>query len=125
MKLVRWNASPWQSLDLFHDELDRFFDLSFKGSWPSVDISEDKENIYVEADLPGFEQKDINATLKKDSLVIAAKKEESRRRRNFYREVRLPAGVKHSQVKAAYKNGVLKLTLPKAEEEKAQDIRIE
>lgn len=145
MKLVRWSDNPWRALEQLQGEINRLFDLSFgrlpseleTASSPSVDVSEDKDNIYVEADLPGLEQKDINITLKRDSLCISAKREESkeekkknyhrieRTSRNFYREIALPSGVDTSKIKALYKNGVLKVTLPKKEEEKEKEIKID
>jgi HSP20 family protein len=145
MKLVRWHENPWKSLELLHNELDRFFEQPLgktifeKGlfSAPSLDISEDKDSIYVEADVPGVEQKDINISLRKNFLCIQAKKEETKDRkeknyhrlervsRNFYREVFLPKTVDADKVKAVYKKGVLNLTLPKKEEEKEKEIKID
>ena len=145
MKLVRWSDNPWRALEQLQDEINRLFDFSFGRLpqevetvyAPSVDVSEDKDNIYVEADLPGLEQKDINITLKKDSLCISAQREESKEEkkknyhriervsRNFYREVALPSAVDASKIKAVYKNGVLKVTLPKKEEEKEKEIKID
>jgi len=145
MKLVRWGDNPWRAIDELQNEINRLFDFSYgKGltataalSVPSVDVSEDKENVYVEADVPGLEQKDINVTLRKDSLYITGKKEESKEEKkknyhrlertsqSFYREVLLPREVDGSKVKATYKSGVLKLALPKKEEEKEKEIKIE
>ncbi|MCD6539102.1 MAG: Hsp20/alpha crystallin family protein [Candidatus Omnitrophica bacterium] len=145
MKLVRWSDNPWRALEQLQDEINRLFDFSI-GRFPqelgtvyapSVDVSEDKDNIYVEADLPGLEQKDINITLRRDSLCISAKREEKkeekrknyhrieRASRNFYREIALPSTVDADKIKAVYRNGVLKVTLPKKEEEKEKEIKID
>ncbi|MBU1113125.1 MAG: Hsp20/alpha crystallin family protein [Candidatus Omnitrophica bacterium] len=143
MKLVRYKplslwANPWQ-------DLGRLFDLTFDNSLglgndvlsPSLDISEDKENIYLEADLPGFEQKDIKVKIKGDILSISAKRQETKEEKgknffrkerfegSFYRTLQLPAGVDASKVNADYQKGVLKLALSKKEEEKEKEIQID
>ncbi len=144
MKLVRYRDNPWKALEDLQNEINKLFDFSF-GKFPatseifapSVDVYEDKDNIYVEADLPGFEQKDINLALKGDVLTISAQKEEKKEEKKknyyrcerfqgkFYREVDLPASVEASKIKAVYKNGVLKITLPKKEEDKEKEIKID
>ncbi|MBN2121284.1 MAG: Hsp20/alpha crystallin family protein [Candidatus Omnitrophica bacterium] len=145
MKLVKWSHSPWRTLEDIQDEINRLFDFSYDRDLaeragitaPLVDISEDKDNVYVEADLPGLEQKDISVNLRKNSLFISGKKEEVKEEKNknyhrservsrsFYRQILLPALVDQSKVKANYKQGVLKLVLPKKEEAKEKDIKIE
>ena len=103
---------------------------------PSVDVWDGKDNIYVEADISGVEQKDINVNLKDNTLTISAKKEEAKEEKkknyyrseryqgSFYRAMQLPSSVDESKIKANYKNGVLKLTLPKKEKDKAKEIKI-
>ncbi len=144
MKLVRFREDPWRALEDLQKEINKLFDFSFTKmpasldiSSPSVDIYEDKDNVYVEADLPGFEQKDINLSLKGDTLTISAEKEEKKEEKKkgylrcerfqgkFYRELELPRKVDASGIKAVYKNGVLKITLPKKEEEKKKEIKID
>jgi len=143
MKIVRYNPlnlwrNPWK-------DLDRLFDFSLDGSLGpekdilsfALDVSEDKDNIYVEADLPGFDQKDINVKIKGDILSISAKqeKEKEEKKKNFFykerfqgsffRALQLPAGVNSSKIDAQYKKGVLRLALPKREEEKEKEINID
>jgi HSP20 family protein len=146
MALMKWRPEdPWRALETLQDEINKLFDFSFgripalreETFSPSLDLWEDKDNIYVEADLPGMEQKDINLKVRGDSLVISAKKEETkeekkkgylRRERiqgSFYRELGLPASVDANKIKANYKNGVLKVVLPKKEEEKEKEIVID
>jgi len=65
MKLVKWGDSSWRAVEDLQNEINRLFDFSYGKSLapaatltvPSVDISEDENNVYVEADVPGFEQK--------------------------------------------------------------------
>ena len=137
---------PWRALTNLQNEMDRIFSSWFgrelpalreEGVAPSVDISEDKDNIYVEADLPGLEQKDISVRMNDNALVISGKKEETREEKkknyyrseryqgSFYRALSLPSSVDTSKIKAKYRNGVLKITLPKKEEEKEKEIDID
>ena len=145
MKLVRYNREPFNALDDLHHELDRLFGSSFgtllgsgtNVSAPSIDVSEDEKNIYVDADLPGFQQKDIKVNARGDILTLSAERNEQRQEKQkgylrterfqgrFYREIGLPGYADIGKIKAAYKNGVLKLTVPKKEEAQAKDIAIE
>ena len=144
MALMKFRRNdPWKALEDLHEEIDRLFDFSplRKASnevfTPLIDISEDENNVYVEADLPGFDQRDVTLSLKGDILSISAKKDEKKEEKkknyyrlermqgSFYREVLLPANVESSKIKAVYKNGVLKVTLPKKEEDKGGEIKIE
>ncbi len=152
MKLVRYNREPFNALDDLHHELDRLFGSSFgtllgsgtNVSTPSIDVSEDEKNIYVDADLPGFQQKDIKVNARGDILTLSAERNEQsqenlpagkagkkghlrteRFQGRFYREIGLPGYADISKIKAVYKNGVLKLTVPKKEEAQAKDIAIE
>jgi len=144
MKLVKWGGNPWRAVEELQSEINRLFDFSYgKGlapaatlTVPSVDISEDENSVFVEADVPGFEQKDINISLRKNILSISGKKEESKEEKkknyhrvervsqNFCREIELPKAVDGGKVKAAYKSGVLRVELPKKEEEKEKEIKI-
>lgn len=152
MKLTPYHhENPFRLLKDFGTEIDKFFESPFGGlskkdsdiAIPSLDISEDKNNIYVDADLPGFAQKDVKVKMKRDNLVINAEKESKkeedlsagraekknyyhceRYQGSFYREVALPQAVDAEKISAKYKNGVLKVTLPKKEEEKEKEISI-
>jgi len=146
MALMRYKRDDlWKTLDTLQEEISRLFNtraLKTPSVYeemlaPSVDVWEDKDNIYVEADIPGFDQKDIHLDLKGDSLIISAKKEETKEEKkknyyyseryqgSFYREITLPGNIDESNVKAAYKSGVLKVRLPKKEEEKKKEIKID
>lgn len=142
--MKRRDRDPWSLLTNFHNEISRLFGYelgrfpSFKEEdfTPSVDVWDDKDNIYVEADIPGVEQKDINVNLKDNALTISAKKEEAKEEKkknyyraeryqgSFYRTMQLSSSVDESKIKANYKNGVLKLIFPKKEKEKAKEIKI-
>jgi HSP20 family protein len=109
---------------------------SEKGLSPAFDISETDNDIHVKAELPGVDPKEIEITLTGELLTIKGEKkegkeeksEDSYRRERWYgsfsRSFRLPVEVKADSINAGYKDGVLTVTLPKAEGEKARRIEV-
>ena len=108
------------------------------GPWlPEVDIAEEKDRLIVKADLPGMKQEEIAVEVSDGVLTIKGeRKRESetkdaktyrveRSYGSFLRSFTLPAGVDAAKVNAAYKNGVLEITLPKLAEAKAKQIKVE
>jgi HSP20 family protein len=103
---------------------------------PALDVSEDKENVYVAADLPGVEEKDIKLNLQNGILTLSGEKREEKetKEKNFHRIERsygsfsrslaLPCQVAAEKAIAKFKNGVLNVTLPKKEEAKPKEINI-
>ena len=152
MALVRFrHAAP--SLDAFRDitalqgDMNRLFD-SFFGRpsegpgtecvWaPAVDMYETEGEVVVAADLPGVNQKDIHLSITGDMLTIRGERpwnplgEQRGYQRGercfgtFQRTLPLPMPVDSGEVKAAYHEGVLTVTLPKAEAVKPKEIKIE
>lgn len=126
------------------DLFERFFEdfdmpelFSEKKEWnPSFDISETDDNIIVKAEVPGMDAKDINITLTNGVLTVKGERKDEKedkdesyylkesRHGSFCRSMKLPHEVKTEEVNATYKNGVLKLVLPKAETEKVKKIEI-
>jgi HSP20 family protein len=105
---------------------------------PRVDIKEKKAKYEITADLPGVNKDDLSVTLENGVLTIEASTEEEkteeedgkvirkeRRSGKFMRSFNLGADVKESDVKANFKNGVLKLTVPTAEKQVAEPKRID
>jgi HSP20 family protein len=137
---------PFRQLTTLRDEMDkmwnRFFGEwpamePFRGDWaPSLDVSETKDNIVVKAEVPGMDTKDIDISLANDMLTIKGEKKQEKEESNenyhriertygsFSRSIRLPRDVQSDKIKASYKNGVLKVTLPKSEEAKSKEIKI-
>jgi HSP20 family protein len=103
---------------------------------PALDVSEDKENVYVAADLPGVEEKDIKLNLQDGILTLSGEKREEKetKEKNFHRIERsygsfsrsltLPCQVAADKATAKFKNGVLHVTLPKKEGAKPKEINI-
>ena len=103
---------------------------------PAVDIIEDNDIFLIELDLPGFKKSDFTITVKEGVLTLNGERkrkesEDGEHYRYFERPVgafersfRLPEHVDGEKVKASYKNGVLKLELPKKEEARPHTIQI-
>jgi HSP20 family protein len=97
---------------------------------PKVDITEDKDNLYIMAEIPGISKDNVKVTMVEDLLTISGekKKEETEEKQNYYRLERnegfftrsftLPVKVKSEKIKAEFKDGVLNIALPKVEEAK-------
>ena len=113
-------------------------DSLFEGAWsPAIDVHESKDSVVVRADLPGMKKEDIEVSIQDGVLVIRGEKKEEAERKekntvrterfygSFHRAVSLPAAVDDAKGKATYKNGVLELTLPKREEAKPKQIKID
>lgn len=112
-------------------------DISFADWSPSVDIEEEDDKYLIKADLPGVDKKDIEVKLEGGVLSIRGEKHTetetgkgTKRHRTerfhgtFARSFTLPDAVKADKVDASYKDGVLKLSIPKAEEAKPKSIDI-
>lgn len=139
--------------DLFsslHREIDRVLDdFTRGGNWPFralgtgngkmsplIDVSETDKQIEVMAELPGVDEKDIDVSLSNDILTIKGEKKSETEKtakdyhlieRNygaFERSTRLPCEVDAGKVKAEFRNGVLKIILPKTPEAKAKAHKI-
>jgi HSP20 family protein len=103
---------------------------------PSLDVSETKNDIVVKAEVPGMDPKDINISLSNGVLTIKGEKKHEREEKEedyrliersygaFARSIQLPVEVQSNKVNASYKNGILKVTLPKSEEAKIKEIKI-
>jgi len=147
-------AIDWSDISSFQEEMNRMFDDFFRGVIPSsfrriesrmtefapsIDVSETDKTIKVTAELPGLEEKDISATVEDDFLVLTGEKREEKKEEkeeyyhrevsygSFRRTIPLSAKVDVNKVDASFKNGILKITLPKLpgpEKEKGKTIKI-
>jgi HSP20 family protein len=119
--------------------MERWFD-AFDGTvscYPQVDIHEDKDHVYVKADLPGMKVEDIKIEVDDNNVLSISGERKSEKeidRKDFYRterqygsferRFRLGQNVDGTNIKAEYKHGELKLTIPKKEEKKPKAITI-
>ena len=103
--------------------------------YPAVDLFQDGENIVLTAEVPGMKKDDFKIEVKNDLFRISGERkleypEEAsfhrieRRNMKFDRTIQLPYHVELDKVKAEYKNGVLKITLPRAESDKPKQIKV-
>ena len=117
-------------------ELDRLFGASVTSWAPPLDLHEDKDQYTVSLELPGLKREDISVQIEDGDLVITGERKsenvsestEVHRQERFYgkfaRTISLGAEVKAESVKAAYKDGILTVTLPKAEAAKPKQIDV-
>ncbi len=145
MAIVRWD--PFKDFLSLQRDMGRSFDRSFgwsgigpaewTGEWtPALDVYQTDNEIVVQAELPGLTAKDIDISIKDDTLTLKGHKKSSeevkeenyyrveRRYGSFERAIALPVEVKRDQIKATVKEGVLKVTLPKAEKAKPKEIKV-
>ena len=144
MALMKW--TPFGELSTFRREMDRLFERFF-GEFPSLelpgmacaprlDVTETKDSLVVKAELPGLEAKDLDISVSGKTLTIKGEKKQEKEEKDehhhliersygaFSRMVELPTPVAPDKIKAAFKNGVLTITLPKTEEAKRKAISI-
>lgn len=146
--MERFGLVPWRGeLGSFRREMDSLFDRFFhgwpmrvskdEGFWaPSVDVSETAKEVIVKAELPGMDPKEIEVSVRGDILTLGGerKQEKEEKGENFHRversygsfsrSVQLPAEVDAAKVDATYKDGVLKITMPKTKAAAAKKIQV-
>lgn len=138
---------PFRELNTLHDEMDRFFaslwpngerEAAVGAVWaPTIDVYEEKDQYVIKAELPGVKREDVTLSVEQDVLTIKGErryekeeKEEGFLRKEsaygaFQRALQLPQSVKTEAVNAEFKDGVLKITLPKADVAKSREIKID
>lgn len=149
MTLVRWTprvparCSPSREMTNLMQGWESLFDESFglapatKCDWmPALDVREEQDRYRVTVDLPGMAKDDIELTYENDVLTITGErkseleKDEGRLHRSeryygkFTRSLRFSGDVKHPEIDANFKDGVLAITLPKADEARKRKIEV-
>lgn len=152
MSLIRYKTSGlngWQSLDRWsnlRDEMNRLFEVPTmaatghqaqpsNGWTPALDIYQNADNVVALLELPGMRKEEIEISLHDGALTIAGERKNGsadgdkaeRTERfvgQFRRSVTLPTQVDSAKVSASYKDGILTVTLPKAEEAKPKKIEV-
>ncbi|AXY67599.1 Hsp20/alpha crystallin family protein [Thermosynechococcus sichuanensis E542] len=142
MALVRWE--PFREIDALQRQMNRLFDeliplterrsdLSFL---PAAELEETPEALLLKIELPGMDAKDLDIQVTADAVSVSGeRKSESQSESNgikrtefrygkFQRVIPLPVRIQNTDVKAEYKDGILHLTLPKAEEEKNRVVKV-
>ena len=131
MPIIKW--SPF--LEPF-EEMEKIMEQG-KGFSPAIDVYETKEEVVIEAPLAGINPEDVKISIENDVLAIKgeAQKESEVDEKNYYRKeihsgsffrsVVLPAHVISDKARAESKEGMLKITIPKAPETKSKTIKVE
>ena len=139
--------TAWIGLPTLQKEMDRLLERFWEPKWdefpalggewaPSLDLSETKDALMVKAEIPGIEPKEIEVSLQDQVLTIKGEKKQEKQEKDehyfrmeraygaFVRSIRLPVPVAGEKVAAAFKNGVLTVTLPKTPAAKGTTIPI-
>ncbi len=138
--LTRAYFNPFEELRRMQREMDRLFSGGSYGyraeAFPALNIWNNKDNVFVVAELPGVEKDSINVSVENDELVISGERKETppaddvychrseRFAGKFYRSEVLPFKVDAEKVSARLVNGVLTIVLPRAEADKPKKISI-
>ena len=140
--LARWE--PMREMMTLREAMDRLFDdaftrpLSFSGvsASPAIDMYQTSDEVVVKAALPGLKANDVDITITGETLTLRGEyKQETeqkdtnynireQRSGSFERSLLLPTDVKADKAKADFENGILTITLPKAEEVKPKTITV-
>lgn len=140
MAIVRWD--PFADLRTLHSQVDDMFNQMFTGPSmqmaPTTDIyTEDDTHMVVEAHLPNFKDDEVSVDVHQGALEIRAEHTEKQEDKNkkkylvressssFYRRIALPDRADDAHIKAQFKNGVLKVTVPFKELPKPKQVAIE
>ena len=145
MELVRWE--PFEGLNRLHSRINDLFDENFgrarslpsatAGAWlPPVDILESKDAYLIRAELPGMKKEDFHLEVNDGTLTLSGERKaenvsdgvayhrNERVHGRFSRSFYLPQTVKQDGINATYRDGILEIHVPKAEEAKPRQISI-
>lgn len=151
MSIVKW--SPIKELEEMRRDMDRLFEEFFtpvtgrRRGWPmkpetgviipNIEMFDRKDEVVVRAELPGVTKEDIDLTITKDSLTLRGemKKEEEVKQENCYisersygsftRTIAMPVEIENEKASASFKEGVLEIVMPKREEARPKEIKIQ
>ena len=147
MAIIRWRdpMDPFSDLGNLRNAVDQVFGdfmgrtgatQSYAGVFPSLNITESENNLCVKAELPGVDPKEIDISATADSITLRGERkvppvseevnyhQREREFGTFRRVINLPIKINTDKINAAYKNGILTVILPKAEEVKPKQITI-
>ncbi len=150
MKQLTKYQTPTVPVDNLRREMDRIFNELIPFSWrfddadsdlgiwtPSTDMTETNDEYLVEVDLPGLSKKDISINCQDNVLTIEGERKKTnnaeyagylrteRHFGNFRRSIMLPVSITEEKIKAVFKDGVLKINVPKAEKSKRKTVTID
>ncbi|MBU7582591.1 MAG: Hsp20/alpha crystallin family protein [Nostoc sp. TH1S01] len=143
MALVRWN--PWLEINTIQRQLNSLFaeemlpstllDRSF-AKVPAAELQETEEAILLKLEVPGIEAKDLDVQVTEKAVYVSGERKSETKTEGkgitksefhygkFQRLIPLPTRIQNTNVTADYKDGILNLTLPKAEDEKKKVVKL-
>lgn len=142
MAIVRWE--PFREIDELQRQMNRLFDeliplterrtnFSFL---PAAELEETPEALLLKIELPGMDPKDLDIQVTAEAVSVSGERKSETQTESdgmkrtefrygkFQRVIPLPVRIQNTEAKAEYKNGILHLTLPKAEEEKNRVVKV-
>jgi HSP20 family protein len=144
MAIVRYN--PWQEMNTLQRQLNRLFDdVLTPDSWgdfsnfskvPAAELTETEDALHLKLEVPGMDTKDLDIQVAVDHVSITGERKSETKSEDkgvsrsefrygkFQRMIPLPLRIQNTNVTADYKNGILYLTLPKAEEDKNKVVKV-
>jgi HSP20 family protein len=147
MALTPWRGL-WESrFPSLREEMDKLFEDFFgkamfpsltEGAWvPAIDVQETKKDVIITIDVPAIDPKEISISILEDRLTIKGerKRKDDTRELDYYRSeraygsfqriIQLPSEVVGDKARASYKDGVLKITVPKSQKAMPKEVKVE
>ena len=148
MAMVPWVRRHRSDLGTLRNEMGDLFDNFFGGLerpfaglsqkvWPAMDVAEKDDAILVRAEIPGCKPEDVDISVYGNTLTISGEKKDSHEEEHdgfyhvestygsFRRDIVLPTDVDEQKIEAVCKDGILSVTLPKAEKSKAVKVKVQ
>ncbi len=143
MALVRWE--PFREIDMLQQQMNRLFDEVLPVTResrnsitliPPAEMEETGDAIHLKLEIPGMDAKDLNVEVSAEAVSISGERKSETKTQEqgvtrtefrygkFERVIPLSVRIQNDKVEAEYKDGILKLTLPKAEEEKSKVVKV-
>lgn len=141
MTLIRWQ--PFSEIDTLRRQMDRLFDgmTNWEGTGvaltaPAVELADEGDHLLLKAEIPGIDAQDLDISVMRQAVILKGERriEEKKEEKGFFRSefrygsfartIPLPTDVQNDKVTADYKDGVLTLTLPKAEDARDRAVKI-
>ena len=144
MAIVRWN--PLSEIEILRHQMDKMFDemIGFDNSsnasqdaWkPAIELIDSENNLTLRAEVPGIEAKNLDVNASREAVTIRGEnryKKEAQdkgyfrsgfRYGKFERTIKLPVPIDNNNIDASFKDGILTLTLPKAEEARNRVVKV-
>ncbi len=135
-----WTVNPFKELERMRRDMDTLFSRSGYSSqepvFPLINTFENKEELQIVAELPGMAKENVTITMENGILTLSGNRDagsperaaalrRERPRGRFEKKIRIPVKVNDAAISATFNDGVLTVKLPKAEEAKPKQIRIE